>query len=282
METPVAGREGRDEMAQKTRMPVIFSGHGSPMLALEHNDITRTLRETGEQLLASQGKPKAILAVSAHWYQGETLVQSTAHPRQIYDMYGFPEELYEVKYNAVGSPALTEEVKNLLGGAVRVDDSWGIDHGTWTVLVHMFPKADIPVVQLSVNGRLTPAKCADLGRKLAPLREEGYLILGSGNVVHNLRMVDWDNEDGSPACKRFNDYITEAVLAGDTNQVLHYGTHPDASYAVPTPDHFLPLCYCLGAADGDAARAFNNVCSVGAIAMTGYVFGDLHRKGSSA
>lgn len=273
METPVAGREWRDEMAQKTRMPVIFSGHGSPMLALEHNDITRTLRETGEQLLASQGKPKAILAVSAHWYQGETLVQSTAHPRQIYDMYGFPEELYKVKYNAEGSPALTEEVKNLLGGAVRVDDSWGIDHGTWTVLVHMFPKADIPVVQLSVNGRLTPAKCADLGRKLAPLREEGYLILGSGNVVHNLRMVDWDNEDGSPACKRFNDYITEAVLAGDTNQVLHYGTHPDASYAVPTPDHFLPLCYCLGAADGDAARAFNNVCSLGAIAMTGYVFG---------
>lgn len=274
METPVAGREWRDEMAQKTRMPVIFSGHGSPMLALEHNDITRTLRETGEQLLASQGKPKAILAVSAHWYQGETLVQSAAHPRQIYDMYGFPEELYEVRYNAVGSPALTEEVKNLLGGAVRVDDSWGIDHGTWTVLVHLFPKADIPVVQLSVNGRLTPAKCADLGRKLAPLREEGYLILGSGNVVHNLRMVDWDNEDGSPACKRFNDYITEAVLAGDTNQVLHYGTHPDASYAVPTPDHFLPLCYCLGAADGDAARAFNNVCSLGAIAMTGYVFGD--------
>ena len=273
METPVAGREWRDEMAQKTRMPVIFSGHGSPMLALEHNDITRTLRETGEQLLASQGKPKAILAVSAHWYQGETLVQSAAHPRQIYDMYGFPEELYEVRYNAVGSPALTEEVKNLLGGAVRVDDSWGIDHGTWTVLVHMFPKADIPVVQLSVNGRLTPAKCADLGRKLAPLREEGYLILGSGNVVHNLRMVDWDNEDGSPACKRFNDYITEAVLAGDTNQVLHYGTHPDASYAVPSPDHFLPLCYCLGAADGDAARAFNNVCSLGAIAMTGYVFG---------
>lgn len=272
---PVAGREWRDEeMAQKTRMPVIFSGHGSPMLALEHNDITRTLRETGEQLLASQGKPKAILAVSAHWYQGETLVQSAAHPRQIYDMYGFPEELYEVRYNAVGSPALTEEVKNLLGGAVRVDDSWGIDHGIWTVLVHMFPKADIPVVQLSVNGRLTPAKCADLGRKLAPLREEGYLILGSGNVVHNLRMVDWDNEDGSPACKRFNDYITEAVLAGDTNQVLHYGTHPDASYAVPTPDHFLPLCYCLGAADGDAARAFNNVCSLGAIAMTGYVFGD--------
>ena len=268
------GTEWRDEMAQKTRMPVIFSGHGSPMLALEHNDITRTLRETGEQLLASQGKPKAILAVSAHWYQGETLVQSAAHPRQIYDMYGFPEELYEVRYNAVGSPALTEEVKNLLGGAVRVDDSWGIDHGTWTVLVHMFPKADIPVVQLSVNGRLTPAKCADLGRKLAPLREEGYLILGSGNVVHNLRMVDWDNEDGSPACKRFNDYITEAVLAGDTNQVLHYGTHPDASYAVPTPDHFLPLCYCLGAADGDAARAFNNVCSLGAIAMTGYVFGD--------
>ncbi|MGN1023077.1 MAG: 4,5-DOPA dioxygenase extradiol [Lachnospiraceae bacterium] len=261
-------------MAKNTRMPVIFSGHGSPMLALEHNDITETLKKTGEEAIAAHGVPRAILAISAHWYQGETLVQSAAHPKQIYDMYGFPKELYEVKYNAVGSPALTDEVKNLLGGAVRVDDSWGIDHGTWTVLVHMFPKADIPVVQLSVNGRLTPEKCADLGRKLAPLRDAGYLILGSGNVVHNLRMVDWDNENGSPACIRFNDYITEAVLSGDNKKALHYGTHPDASYAVPTPDHFLPLCYCLGAADGDAARAFNNVCNLGAIAMTGYVFGD--------
>lgn len=268
-------RQGKEkEMTQTKRMPVIFSGHGSPMLALEHNDITRTLRETGEQLLVSHGKPKAILAISAHWYTDGTFVQSAETPKQVYDMYGFPRELYEVKYQVKGCRDLTEEVERLLGNGVSVNDGWGIDHGTWTVLVHLFPKADIPVVQLSVNAGLTAEQSADLGRALIPLREQGYLIFGSGNVVHNLRMVDWDNAGGSSACERFNKTITDAVLAGDTDKVLHYEKHPDAAYAVPTPEHYLPLCYCLGAADGDAARAFNNVCSLGAIAMTGYVFGD--------
>jgi 4,5-DOPA dioxygenase extradiol len=228
----------------------------------------------GEEFIDKYGKPKAILAISAHWYTDGTFVQRAEIPKQVYDMYGFPEELYQVKYPVKGYRELTEEVENLLGKCVTVNDGWGIDHGTWTVLVHMFPKADIPVVQLSVNGRLSAEESAELGRALIPLRDAGYLIFGSGNVVHNLHRVEWDNEGGSPACERFNRYITEAVLSGDREKVLNYGNHPDASYAVPTPDHYLPLCYCLGAAGGDKARAFNNVCSLGAIAMTGYVFGD--------
>ena len=135
------------------RMPVIFSGHGSPMVALEHNDVTEGMAKTGRSVIQTYGKPKAILAISAHWYTDGTFVQSDEKPRQVYDMYGFPKELYEVKYPVSGNAELTDAVLSLLGGTVSVDNSWGIDHGTWTVFVHMFPDADIPVVQLSVNGR---------------------------------------------------------------------------------------------------------------------------------
>ena len=168
--------------------------------------------------------------------------------------------------------ALTAKVQNLLGGQVSVNDSWGIDHGTWTVFVHMFPDADIPVVQLSVNGRLTPAESYELGKKLTPLRDQGYLIVGSGNVVHNLRQVEWDNEGGTPMTLRFNQQITDAVISGDNRTVIDYAKLPDARYAVPTPDHFLPLLYCLGAAEGDSASVFNNICNLGSMAMTGFVF----------
>ena len=255
-------------------MPSVFLGHGSPMLALDRSDVTRSLTALGERIIRDYGRPKAILMISAHWYTRRNLVQRTDHPRQIYDMYGFPEELYKVRYPAVGCAALSDAVLAIPEIGAEADNSWGIDHGAWTPLVHVFPDAGIPVVQFSVNGVLTPRQCYEVGRLLAPLRSQGYLIMGSGNVVHNLRRVEWDNERGSPACERFNRYITEAVLSGDSEKVLNYGNHPDASYAVPTPDHYLPLCYCLGAAGGDKARAFNNVCSLGAIAMTGYVFGD--------
>lgn len=150
---------------------------------------------------------------------------------------------------------------------------WGIDHGTWTVLVHMFPDDDIPVVQLSVNRHLDPQQSYELGQKLASLREQGYLIFGSGNVVHNLGRVEWDNPDGTEMTHRFNDAITQSIVSHDHASVIHYDTHPDAAYAVPTPDHFLPLLYCLGAAGNDKVKAFNNVCNLGSMAMTGYVFG---------
>ena len=255
------------------RIPVIFSGHGSPMVALDHNDITAGMEEAGRNVIAKYGKPKAILAISAHWYTRGTYTQSAEQPKQIYDMYSFPEELYQVKYPVTGDKQLTEKIQSVLGNLVSVDDSWGIDHGTWTVLVHMFPKADIPVVQLSVDGTLTAEQCYEVGKRLSALRDEGYLIFGSGNVVHNLRRVEWDNPDGTKMAHAFNDYIVDAVKAGAKDKVIHYTEGPESTYAVPTPDHYLPLIYCLGAADGDKVQLFNNVCNLGSMAMTGFVWG---------
>uniref|UniRef100_UPI00402796E6 dioxygenase family protein n=1 Tax=Mitsuokella multacida TaxID=52226 RepID=UPI00402796E6 len=227
------------------KMPAIFVGHGSPMIALDHNELTDTYHRLGKRILEEFGKPRAILMVSAHWYTHGTLVQSAAKPRQVYDMYGFPPELYALKYEPTGFAALTREVTDLLGNGVEVDDNWGIDHGTWSILVHIFPEADIPVVQLSVNGDIAACQSYELGQKLASLREKGYLIMGSGNVVHNLRRVEWENEHGNP----------------------------DADYAVPTPDHFLPLLYVLGASQGESPYIFNNIRNLGSMALTGYAFG---------
>jgi 4,5-DOPA dioxygenase extradiol len=253
-----------------TRTPVIFSGHGSPMIALEQDEITAGMEAAGSKVLKEYGTPKAILAVSAHWYTEGTFTQSEEHPSQIYDMYGFPQELYQVKYPVHGDPALADRITELLGNRVAVDNSWGIDHGTWTVLVHMFPKADIPVVQLSVDSTLTSEECFEIGKKLAPLRDEGYLVFGSGNIVHNLRRVEWDNPGGTPMTRAFNDYVIHAMENGEKDRILHYTKGPGAAYAVPTPEHYLPLLYCLGAADGDPAQVFNNVCNLGSIAMTGF------------
>lgn len=256
-----------------SRMPVIFTGHGSPMIALEDSSITRRLQVVG-QAAGLFGRPRAILAISAHWYTRGTFVQSSPRPRQIYDMYGFPEELYQVKYPVTGSDALTEAVKRALGRSVRINDEWGIDHGVWTVLVHMFPEADIPVVELSVNSLLTPAACFEIGRRLAPLREQGFLILASGNVVHNLGRVEWDNPIGTVQADRFDLFIRDAVENRKYQDVFNYTSHSDATYAVPTPDHFLPLLYALGASDGDEAFVFNNVRSLGSMSMTGYFFSE--------
>ncbi|MDD5922559.1 MAG: 4,5-DOPA dioxygenase extradiol [Eubacteriales bacterium] len=255
------------------RAPVIFSGHGSPMIALENNEITAGMETVGRNVIAEYGKPKAILAISAHWYTEGTYTQSAVNPRQVYDMYGFPEELYQVKYPVTGDPGLTNRIQAVLGGLVSIDDSWGIDHGTWTVLVHMFPKADIPVVQLSVDSTRKAEECWQIGQKLSALREEGYLIFGSGNVVHNLRRVEWDNPDGTEMTHAFNDYIVDAVKTGVRDKVIHYTDGPEAAYAVPTPEHYLPLVYCLGVADGNKAHVFNNVCNLGSMAMTGFIWG---------
>ena len=255
------------------RMPVIFSGHGSPMVALENNEITQGMHQVGAEVIKKYGKPKDILAISAHWYIGETAIQSASPPQQVYDMYGFPKELYELKYPVKGSQELTNDVLKTLGPEVKVNDDWGIDHGTWSVLVHMFPDASIPVVQLSVNRYFTPRKAYEIGKKLAKLRDEGYLIFASGNVVHNLMRVEWDNPHGSVMTDRFNHYIVEKVTQRDDEAVLNFTTHPDASYAVPTPDHFMPLFYILGATQNEVPQVFNNVANLGSMAMTGFVFG---------
>ena len=255
------------------KMPVVFSGHGDPMIALRDDEVTRGMAAVGERIIEKYGKPQAILAISAHWNTDGTYVQKTEQPEQIYDMYGFPKALYEVKYPVHGDAALSDRVLALLGDTVSVNNEWGIDHGTWTVLKHMFPNADIPVVQLSVNESLEPEKLYEIGRKLAALREEGFLIFGSGNVVHNLRRVEWDNPDGTKMTHAFNDYIAEAVLKGEQTKVIAWENGPEVAYAVPTAEHYLPLIYCLGAAQEDKAEVYNNICNLGSMAMTGFIFG---------
>lgn len=260
-------------MTEKT-MPVVFSGHGSPMIALEHNEITEGMTAVGRKVLEQYGKPKAILAISAHWYVRGTYIQSAPEPKQVYDMYGFPKELYEVKYPVKGNPDLTADVKALLGDAVSVRDDWGIDHGTWTVLCHMFPKADIPVVQLSVNRGLSAQASYNLGARLAPLRDKGYLIFGSGNIVHNLRETNWDMvHEGTPMTAAFDKYIVDAIAKRDDEAVIQYEKGPHADYAVPTPDHFLPIPYILGATQGEKATFFNQIFDLGSMDMTGFTFG---------
>ncbi len=211
--------------------------------------------------------------ISAHWYENGTYIQDAENPKQIYDMYGFPEELYQVKYPVRGCGELTEKVKELLGSTVTVNNEWGIDHGTWTTLVHVFPNADIPVVQLSVNKNISEQECFEIGRKLAPLREQGYLIMANGNVVHNLRLADWNNPGGTKKTQDFNANIISLVDDGKIDELIHYKNLEDWMYAVPTPDHYLPLLYALGAADGDEATVYNNICDLGTMAMTCFGFG---------
>ena len=256
------------------RMPVLFVGHGDPMIALRQDAITEQLQEIGRTLRQPGVMPKAILAISAHWFTRGTFVQKTNQPRHINDMYGFPPELYQVEYPVRGSADLSDRVLELLGDRVQINNEWGIDHGSWTMLVHLFPNAEIPVVQLSINAEAGPDEAYAIGQALAPLRDEGYLILGSGNVVHNLREVRWNQPGGSIATEAFNQAIIDAVESGSADSVLHFDRLPYADYAVPTPEHFLPLIYCLGAAGSDHGEVFNNRSMMGSLAMTGFLFGE--------
>jgi len=255
------------------KMPVIFVGHGDPMIALKINEMTETLKKIGKNIIEKHGEPKAILCISAHWYTKDTFIQSTEIPNQVYDMFGFPNELYEVKYSVKGSKELTKDVEKILGNEVKINDDWGIDHGTWTVFVHMFPKAKIPVVQLSVNANLSANKAYKLGEKLAKLREKGYLIVGSGNIVHNLRKIEWDNPKGTQEADKFDRYILENISKREDEKVIKYEEHEYSNYAVPTPDHFMPILYILGASQGEKPYIFNEMRELGSLSMTSYAFG---------
>lgn len=252
------------------KMPVIFAGHGSPMNAIETNAFTETWKRIGEKL----PKPKAILAVSAHWYTEDTRTSDTVEPRMIYDMYGFPPELYALKYPAAGSPELAQRLISILGDSVRVDNAWGIDHGTWSVLCRMFPDADIPVVQLSIDYKASPERHYRIGEALKDLREEGVLILGSGNVVHNLALINWQMEGGYPWAQEFDDYIKANVIARSFENVIHFERAGDChKKAFYTLEHYLPLLYVLGCTDpDDALEVFNDACMMGSMSMTGYLF----------
>jgi 4,5-DOPA dioxygenase extradiol len=227
-------------------MPAIFFGHGNPLNALAENDYTRAWAAIG----AGIPRPRAVLCVSAHWYLPGTAVTVTERPRTIHDFGGFPRELYEVRYPAPGDPALARRVRDLLGPVpVALDERWGLDHGTWSVLCHVFPGADIPVVQLSMDETEPAAFHYEIGRRLGPLRDEGVLIIGSGNVVHNLHTYAWGRQEVEPFdwAVRFETLARELLTSGEDRRLVDYeALGRDAQLSAPTPDHFLPLLYVMG------------------------------------
>jgi 4,5-DOPA dioxygenase extradiol len=254
-------------------MPALFIGHGSPVNTLELNGFTEAWRAFGHRL----PRPKAILAISAHWYFGATAVTAMPKPRTIHDFYGFPQPLFDFEYPADGSPNLAKEIVDLVkpqwAGLDR--DQWGLDHGTWSVLAHMYPDAAIPVVQLSLNALRPLDYHLDLGRRLAPLRERGVMVLASGNVVHNLRRLKWDEPNlAFDWAERFDDAVL-AQLREDPGDILKLTEHPDFEMAVPTPDHFLPLLYLAGMASAESSEVEPLVRggSMGSITMTSYGIG---------
>jgi 4,5-DOPA dioxygenase extradiol len=237
-------------------LPAIFFGHGNPMNALADNEYAEGWRLIGARTPA----PKAILSISAHWYVAETAVTVASAPRTIHDFSGFPPELYRVQYPAPGDPELARRVKAMLAPLpVRLDDSWGLDHGTWTVLRRAYPGANIPVVQLSIDQRQPARFHFEIGRKLAALRQEGILIAGSGNLVHNLRMYAWGEAMAEPYdwAVRFEQRARQAMLAGEIERLIEYEKlGRDAMLSIPTPDHYLPLLYVLGAGQAGEEIAF--------------------------
>lgn len=228
-------------------MPVIFFGHGNPMNAITRNPYTEAWGAIGREM----PRPKAILSVSAHWYIPGAAVTINNAPRTIHDFGGFPDALYRVQYKAPGDPRLAERVRRLLSPLpVASEDRWGLDHGTWSVLCHAYPKADVPVVQLSIDERQPASFHYDLGQRLAPLREEGCLIMGSGNLVHNLHAYAWGQHNPMPYewAMRFEKKAREALAAEKHRPLIDYETlGSDAELSIPTPDHYLPLLYMLGA-----------------------------------
>jgi 4,5-DOPA dioxygenase extradiol len=260
-------------------MPAAFFGHGNPMNALDDNVYTRAWRSFGE----SVPRPRAILVVSAHWYINATAVTAMPRPRTIHDFYGFPQQLFDVQYPAPGLPELAEEVSDVVHPTwVGADiDSWGIDHGTWSVLVHAFPDASIPVAQLSINADKPADYHLGLGARLAPLRERGVLIVASGNVVHNLGGMSRDlPDDGYDWAQRF-DEAAKDLMQTDPTQAAALDAHRDYRHAVPTPDHFLPLLYLAGIAAA-AADAPNGTAGAGGssgpateVLVDGYAYGSL-------
>lgn len=252
-------------------MPMIFAGHGSPMSAIENNEFTKSWEQLGQRL----PRPKAILSISAHWTTSGTKIQSAAQPEQIYDMYGFPPELYRLKYPAKGDADLTAWVQhNIHTSPVSIDDSWGIDHGTWAVLCKIYPAADIPVVQLSVDMNASPAQLYKIGQELQALRSQDILLFASGDVVHNLRRLDWNRADGFDWADEFDTYIRDHILARNDDAVINYTDAGDAAHlACPTPEHFYPLLYVLGAASPkDTITVFNDARMMGSLSMTGYLW----------
>lgn len=259
------------------KMPVLFLGHGSPMNAIEENEFVQGFRKVGKEI----SKPDAVLVVSAHWETKGTFVTAMEKPKTIHDFGGFPKELYEVQYPAPGSPELAKETKDIIKKAdVGLDVNWGLDHGAWSVVKHLYPDADVPVIELSLDYTQSPQCHYELAKELGSLRKKGVLIIGSGNMVHNLRMVDW---------RRLNDvdysydWATEAsekmkkfILSGNHKQLSNYQSQgKEFNLAVPTPEHYLPLIYALGLKEeNEEVSLFNDKAVGGSLTMTSVKIGN--------
>lgn len=261
---------------QDEKHPVLFIGHGSPMNGIEDNEFSQTWRKMGQQIT----RPKAVLVVSAHWLTRGTFVTAIEEPKTIHDFGGFPQALFDVQYPAKGDPELAKETAKLITTTnVGLDHDWGLDHGTWTVVRHMYPDADIPVLQLSIDYGREPQYHYDLAKEIAALRKKGVLIIGSGNMVHNLRMIDWRrlNEPnfGFDWAVEMNAVFKEKIGNGDHKALIDYQKlNKAATLAIPTPDHYYPLLYTLGLQDGtDEISFFNDRLVGGSLNMTSVKIG---------
>lgn len=256
----------------KQRMPALFIGHGSPTNAIEDNVYVRAWKEIAQ----SFDKPKAILVISAHWVTQGTRVNTDIKPKQIYDMYGFPDELYQLIYPCPGFPETAKEAIEIIDENVQIDNTWGIDHGAWSVLCKMYPDADIPVFQLSIDRSASAKKHFEIGSKLRSLREKGVLILGSGNVVHNLSRIDWNMDGGFSWAEDFDAYIYENIKNHMYDNVINYKKAGKSSdLAFYTTEHFYPLLYVLGASNKeDQLKVYNKSCLMGSMSMSCYYLND--------
>ena len=255
------------------QMPVLFIGHGSPMNIIDENTYTRSLQELGKIL----PRPAAVLVVSAHWQTRGTYVTSAAAPPTIYDFYGFPQALYRIRYETPGSAAIAERVRVVSGNLVFLDASRGIDHAAWAVLKHMYPAADIPVLEMSLDVNLSPAEHYALGRKLAPLREESILIIGSGNLVHNLSRINFDSMYGEKYdwAERFDHVMAELLQGRQHDRLIRYEALPDHRLAIPTNEHYLPMLYAAALQEPEESLRFSCTdIQNGSIAMRSFVIGD--------
>lgn len=265
------------QYGEKTpRLPVLFLGHGSPMNAIEENQFVQGFREVSQQLI----RPKSILCISAHWETNGTRVTAMENPRTIHDFGGFPKALFEVQYPAPGSPDLAKETQKIVESTlIEADYHWGLDHGAWSVIKHLYPDADVPVIQLSLDYTKPPSYHYDLARELATLRERGVLIVGSGNMVHNLGLVAWDKLSGEPYAydwaSEANESMKSMILNGKHQELIQYEKQGKAfQLAIPTPEHYLPLLYTLGLKnDSDLISLFNDEPVGGSLTMTSLKLG---------
>lgn len=251
------------------RMPVLFLGHGTPMNGIEENAYTRRLRALAQEL----PRPKGILVISAHWLSAGTWITRMEHPRTIHDFGGFPEALYQVQYPAPGSRVIADEVRALVDDPIIQADenAWGLDHGTWTILRHMYPEADIPVLQLSIDMAEPGPFHYELGKKLQPLRDHGYLIVGSGNITHNLRRLDFAGGVNAPVmdwAREFDEWVKKLILDKNHGPLMtDFQATRAGQWSVPTPDHYLPLLYVLGAGGQDTVRFEYESMEYGSLSM---------------